>query len=339
MKNRILLSIIMPVYGVEKYIKKCLESVLEQLTDQCELIIINDCTKDSSIEICKEMIKNFNNVKIIEREKNGGLSAARNTGIKYSEGKFCWFIDSDDHIADNAINTILFQLKKNPSDILFFNHYRIDENSNFLSSSKITSNFLNIKCFSDKEIVMGKYLTNNWGFEVWSKVFSLDIIKENELLFEPNIEVFAEDICFFIYFINYCKSINVIDDYLYYYLIRDNSIMRLKKSKVNEMVNLVKKCMVFPDKIPQFDYVHMVLPRLLMIEMKPISDEVYSKISDIYDKGYVLNGFKNPFKNLKKRIILYKKKEAIRQVLLMIYIRKYILGKNIKYIYRIINNL
>ena len=79
-----ILSIILPVYGVEKYIKRCLDSILYQLNDLTELIIVNDCTKDRSIEICKKMTKNIKNVKILERKKNGGLSLARNTGIEFA---------------------------------------------------------------------------------------------------------------------------------------------------------------------------------------------------------------------------------------------------------------
>lgn len=102
------LSIIIPVYNVEKYIATCLNSVLKQVNDKCEVIIINDGSPDSSISIIDEIIKKstFCNLRVIT-QNNRGLSGARNTGIRQSRGRFISFLDSDDVFLDNALEKIL----------------------------------------------------------------------------------------------------------------------------------------------------------------------------------------------------------------------------------------
>ena len=212
------LSIIMPVYGVEKYIEKCLYSVLNQLTKDCELIIINDQTPDSSIKLCRTILEdhNYPNVRIIERDKNGGLSAARNTGIEHARGDYCWFIDSDDYISEKAIRSIINNLNE-CFEILIFNHRRVDQNGVILHESKLLDTVYDVN--KSNENLIGDYLRNNWGFEVWSKVYSMKIIRDKSIRFEPNKEIFAEDICFFLYFSKFVNSIRIISDCNYFYLI------------------------------------------------------------------------------------------------------------------------
>ena len=98
----ILVSIVMPVYNVEKYICNAVKSVLEQTYSKIELIIVNDGTKDNSIEVIANMVKNDKRIRIINRSK-GGLSAARNTGLKECKGKYVLFMDSDDTIENDLI--------------------------------------------------------------------------------------------------------------------------------------------------------------------------------------------------------------------------------------------
>ena len=122
MNNTLLLSIIVPVYNVEKYIEKCISSLLVPNSDDYEIIIVNDGTKDNSIDIVKERF-NDTRIKIIEQE-NAGLSAARNHGIKESKGSFIWCVDSDDWVETKEILGIITELKKEANiDLLYFNKY------------------------------------------------------------------------------------------------------------------------------------------------------------------------------------------------------------------------
>ena len=99
------ISIIVPVYNVEKYVKKCLESISNQTYKNIEIIIVNDGATDSSESICKEFVESEDRAKLYTKE-NGGLSSARNHGIKFATGKYVLFIDSDDYIDEGMVEEL-----------------------------------------------------------------------------------------------------------------------------------------------------------------------------------------------------------------------------------------
>ena len=128
-QKNMILSIIIPVYKVEKYIAKCLESIVRQIgsINDVEIIIVNDGTPDNSMEIVEKYAHDNEYIKIINQE-NQGLSGARNTGIKKAIGDFIWFVDSDDWIEEGFIYRVLPVLKKTDRDILIFRIREYDEN-------------------------------------------------------------------------------------------------------------------------------------------------------------------------------------------------------------------
>ena len=114
------LSLIIPVYNVEQYVGRCLQSCLKQpyvMADDFELVIVNDGTKDNSMAIVEEMTRDCANVTIINQD-NQGLSMARNTGLKAAKGEYVWFIDSDDWIEDGCLHEILARLHETKTDLL-----------------------------------------------------------------------------------------------------------------------------------------------------------------------------------------------------------------------------
>ena len=122
-------SIITPVYGVEKYIKKCAECLFSQTYKNCEFIFVNDCTKDNSIIFLEEVIQKYphlaRNVKIISHEINQGLACARNTGVKYATGEYVMHVDSDDTIESTTVELCVKKVAENNSDAVVFGmrHY------------------------------------------------------------------------------------------------------------------------------------------------------------------------------------------------------------------------
>lgn len=327
--DKSVLSIIIPVYGVEKYIKTCLDSVIPQMTDVCELIIVDDCTPDHSIEICRSIISEYGekHISIIQREKNGGLSAARNAGIEHATGKYCWFIDSDDYILDGAIQRVLNILDNSSIDLLCFDHTRNKENGTIIPTLTSVSEVIELFSDKDKLRVMGRYLLGVWGFEVWRKVFSLDLIKKNNIYFEPNKEIFAEDICFLLYYLTFCNKIKIVPEKNYCYLVRNDSIMGKKTSKLTEMVNLSKKQANYCHRIENFDYFFFVMPRLFEIELIPLTPKADVMCMDLPEKALILDAFKNPLRGVGMRLYLYKKRSTLHQILLMYYVRNTLRGK------------
>lgn len=118
-KNMLLLSIVIPIYNVEKYIETCLNSIYEQHADETlfEVILVNDGTKDLSAEIAKRIIKSHPNSKLITQE-NQGLSIARNTGLACAKGEYVWFVDSDDWLKSGALNVVLPLIKTGKYDMI-----------------------------------------------------------------------------------------------------------------------------------------------------------------------------------------------------------------------------
>ena len=106
-----IISVIVPVYNVEKYLSKCLESILNQSFSQFELILVNDGSTDASGEICNEYAQKYEKIKVIH-QKNGGLSSARNTGIDNATGKYIGFVDSDDYIVPEMYKNLVETAKK-----------------------------------------------------------------------------------------------------------------------------------------------------------------------------------------------------------------------------------
>ena len=130
MKNKV--SILVPVYGVEKYIEQCAVSLMEQTYENIEYIFVNDCTKDNSINILREVINRYpqrkSQVQIINHEKNRGLAAARNTALDASSGEYLWHVDSDDWIALDAVEKLVNIAIAKKSDIIIFGNYNVRRN-------------------------------------------------------------------------------------------------------------------------------------------------------------------------------------------------------------------
>lgn len=330
--GKILLSIIVPVYNVEKYVKKCINSLLDELDECVEIIIVDDCTPDKSIKLCESLVKGIKNVKIIKREYNGGLSAARNTGIEIANGKYCWFVDSDDYIIHGSLKKIINLLKYTNDELILFNHLRVDESGKQIYKSDLKSEFIRISSFRDRIELICKYLKNDYGFEVWRKIFSLDIIKKNQIKFEPNKEVFAEDICFLMYYISYCENIRIISDTYYCYLIRANSIMGKKDIKVNEMINLSYKIYINIKDKRMKEYIDLIMYRLLEIELNSLNRNIELEyIYKISNKEFTMKIVSNPFNNIKLRIKMFGKKSAINQILIAKRIKAILENKKVTY--------
>ena len=128
MDNEILLSVIIPVYNVEKYLKKCLDSVLNQEFKNFEIICIDDCSTDSSLKILKEYAKSNERIKVLQNNTNLGLGLTRNIGLNAAMGKYIHFLDSDDFLnkdAYNIVNKAILEFKS--IDVLVFSYEIFNE--------------------------------------------------------------------------------------------------------------------------------------------------------------------------------------------------------------------
>lgn len=201
------LSIIVPVYNVEKYIIKCISSLLNQNDHNYEIIIVNDGTKDKSIELVKQ---NFSNDKIrIISQLNGGLSSARNTGLQYAIGEYIWFFDSDDWISNNVLKDIINQLSS--CDILYFKSYYMEK-----------ENHTTIYSLPNKESMGVNFVKKRFHHGAPFYIYKKEMLINNNLYFEKGI--YHEDTLFTPQTMFKCKSIKEYEVPVYHRLIRENSI-------------------------------------------------------------------------------------------------------------------
>ena len=227
-------SIIIPIYNVEKYVEQCLESVDGQSYEDYEIILVNDGSTDASEAICKSFVANSNRNYQIINQANGGLSAARNTGLAAAKGQWIVFVDSDDYISTDLLKILDTAMAKNDADLYTFNHNRIDANGNFVAKKLYAVENARLSFKSEAEMtkyIYDEFLNYGLGWEAWGMIYKRSIIEENNISFQDTKDVFAEDLCFALQYLMHVNSIYVLCDLLYNYRIRPGSLLETVDSK------------------------------------------------------------------------------------------------------------
>lgn len=234
-------SIIIPVYNVEKYLTRCLDSIFKQTFSDFEVICINDGSTDSSIQILEKYSKNHKNLRYYNIE-NAGQANARNLGVKYSKGEFICFIDSDDYIANNMVETLVYTQEKDNCDMVLCGIERIFEDgcTHFEKSFKYDADLVekhNIDIYVYPNLIT---IINNSPF---SKLIRRESIINNEIVFP--VGYIYEDLVFTHKLIATGIKISIITDKLYKYIVRKGSTMTSKKSKATDMFDAFNMVLQF----------------------------------------------------------------------------------------------
>lgn len=225
------ISIIIPVYKVELYIRKCIESVINQDYDgQIECIIVDDATPDNSITIAKNLISDYRGYiefQIIRHEKNNGLSAARNTGIMASKGDYIYFLDSDDYIEPYCISSMCDIIKKYPDVEIV----QAGTNSSWGDFNLVGRNDLPDYTENRKWIKKTFLKRNLFLVTSWNKLIKKSFVVNNKLYFKEGIVHEDEHWNFFA--CKYLSSFAICRKNTYNYITRDGSIMQENNEKKN----------------------------------------------------------------------------------------------------------
>ncbi len=291
-------SIIVPIYNVEKYVNKCVDSILAQSYEDFELILVDDGSTDGCPEICDLYQKSDTRVKVIHKE-NGGLSSARNAGLDKATGEFVWFVDGDDCVNPKSLE-ILLKYTKYSCDIIKIGNTHYEENE-FPDFQKRSSRFSHFVGLADKKAVckLAEHACSTQLLTyVWRNIFRLSFLKENSLRFEENL-CYAEDSAFDMKSFLLADGIYFADDILYGYCNRKNSISknRSKDFDIDVLVNFTlydklrdeeyeKHCQFKSDEyykdagifIIKTTYIYALLNRLYMSRQKN-SFLLFKKIS------------------------------------------------------------
>ena len=221
------ISVIVPIYNTEKYVKQSLESICNQTLKDIEIICVNDGTPDNSMDIVKKIEKKDKRIKIINK-KNGGLSSARNAGIKVADGKYIYFFDSDDMLKENALEILYKKMEKDNLDTLFFDAEVKYESEEIKKLSVIGDKFYQRKnkykdSYTGQELFKIMNKNDEYRCNACIQINKTSLLKNNDIRFYEGIihedELFTLNICLV------SKIAGHINENLFIRYIRKDSIM------------------------------------------------------------------------------------------------------------------
>ena len=222
-------SIIVPVYNVEKYLRKCLDSLVNQTLSDIEIIVVNDGTPDKSQVIIDEYVRKYPDKVISIIKENGGQGSARNVGLEKSTGDYIGYVDSDDYVEPNMYEELYNKAKENNSDITVCGNNVVSENYELINKEDV-----------EKEFLLGK-------MAVWNKLYKREIIVNNKIDFRS--KVWYEDLDFTMKVYFSSKKVSYVDKNLYNYVLRKESTMNNNNIKRNlELIQSFESLIDFCNK-------------------------------------------------------------------------------------------
>lgn len=280
-------SILVPVYGVEKYIERCVRSLFEQTYENIEYVFVDDCTKDKSIEILNSVLAEYPNrkkqAKILHHDKNRGLSAARNTALDASTGNYLMHVDSDDYLRKDAISLLVARINQKSSQVLIFSYSIVKSDGVYPVPLQV----------EDKVSLINNYLSNRIPASMWNKFYDSEFYKATEVRSEEGINQ-GEDYVVVPRIIYKAERIDWLEDTLYYY---EQSNVSSYSNNINEMsINNMKRAddLLFgffinvEDKDKFARSLKVLYARSALFLLKTGNRESWSKIGSVYDM-YIRN--------------------------------------------------
>ncbi|WP_442596719.1 glycosyltransferase [Neobacillus sp. D3-1R] len=263
--NNILISVVIPLYNVEKYMEKCIDSVLNQTLSSIEVILVDDGSPDSSGDIADSYLEKDSRIKVIHKE-NGGLSLARNEGIQAATGKYIIFIDSDDWVDKNLLKKAYDRIEETNSEICVFNVIRIHEDSKeTIVQGKDMDEEIDINSYGVENYINSFMLNpKSHRYSAWNRLYNLQFLRENRLFFEPNNEIHSEDMLFNLECCLYLEKVCSIKDPLYFHLLRSGTISSSKKPDITKkLMNLCKRFIEKAHREAKYSEVEGVVPNIV----------------------------------------------------------------------------
>lgn len=321
-------SVIIPVYNVEKFIGKCLDSVFKQTFSDYEIVAVNDGSTDSSLKILERYQISNSKLKIIS-QKNKGLGGARNTGISNAKGEFLVFLDSDDYIASNMLETLDYYLSKYKLDILVFDCIQVDLKDNVLKNSTIDQ-------YSDHYTDLTKKQFLSFEPTACTKIYRKSLYTEHFIEFPE--KLWYEDLATVFKLIPYTKRIGYLKEALYYYVQQNESITHSSNTyRMLEIIDAINSNVEYFKKIGLWKEYYTEL------EWNAILHGLYYSALRLFSCGYkrkeinkIFNYVNKTFPTWKSNIYLkeaiesrYLMKEIVNQKYFQIYLKT---GFCIKYL-------
>lgn len=216
-------SIVMPAYGVEKYIERAIQSILEQTYQEWEILVIDDCSPDKSAVIAENFAKKDSRIQVLHHTENKGLSMARNTGTKAASGEYIWYMDPDDYVSEDLLERVKDSLEKNPAEVVMFG--LVEEYYNPDGKLEYTHTICPDEILYDSQEQLRKDVIRLeqqtlYGY-AWNKIYNLAYLREHQFEYEK--VTLIEDIVFNINYFMDIQRLNLLGFAPYHYGKRMNA--------------------------------------------------------------------------------------------------------------------
>ena len=307
-------SVIVPVYNVEKYLKKCLDSLLNQtIKDDIEVIIVNDGSKDKSQDIIDEYIKKYPNLFKGYIKENHGQGSARNYGVKKATGEYIGFVDADDYIEENMYEVLYNEAKEKNLDIVVCDMVWAYEDGKIEYRSTLPS-FL-------KEFNYKTYILSNPG--PVNKIYKRELWENSKVYFPE--DIWYEDFAIIPALSKYTKKIGYINSKLYYYRQRQNSTMKNTKYDT-KLLDIIKACSYLYEALKDTEYVEE-LEYLYAFQLIYFSSYKFMEFDKYEDIEKCVEEVNSKFPNWKKNSYYIKKPFLFKLYCNLLCRKKYKLAK------------
>jgi glycosyltransferase involved in cell wall biosynthesis len=274
------ISVVVPVYNVEKYISRCIDSILTQTFKDFECVLVDDNSFDESLSICEEYAKKDGRIRVIHNNQNQGLPQVRRTGFTVASGDYILYVDSDDWIESSMLEKMHDKALSSDYDIIWCNYY-LDKETSEIQIDRIKSTD---KTQFIKEVFTKRDFTAAW----WNKLVKRDIV--SRIVF-PHANQ-SEDIPTIIQLIYYAENIGFIDDALYHYCFNPESLSQAADRKSKRLEE------IYANLIEAVDFLKTKMGERISIELEP-------ELSDYINKIKIEHLLHKESRNIRKLFELY----------------------------------
>ncbi len=299
--GEIAVSIIVPIYNVEKHLEQCLSSIINQSFKNIEIILLNDGATDNSLAICN-IFKNTDDRILIYSHENRGLGETRNRGIRIAKGNYLFFVDSDDYLAHDCVESLYAEAMRTGADVVQGESVMFYEESGEKKLEVDLSHIGEIRLNQSSSFSFFRdiFFTHIYKHYAWNKLYKSSFVKRHGILFGDNKKIFAEDTWFQLQFLHYCPHISFTTGSYYYYRQHSSSIMHAaKKDLLSRQATMLEDYLFFIRKNNGSDLERKIAG---MISMDVFTMEALNQIN--INGNYKL--FKSSLNNLHKYAALYK---------------------------------
>ncbi len=322
-EDNVFISVIVPVYNAEKYLDRCLQSILAQTYTYYEIILINDGSTDTSEDICEKYVRKDKRIRIIQKE-NSGVAITRNIGLEVAKGRYISFIDSDDYIKPDMFEKMIMKAKHNDSDMVMCKYF-ID-NAGEIHTATMDYHETYDGWLSIKEGLLKLYYEehHNGLYSLCNKLIKRSIYVENDISFDVSLRR-GEDAWFIFQCLKHCRRVDFIPGAFYYYYQNTGSIMHTIYEDQYEKWVYMRKLLLEENKILKIniDYSRFYkefLYKVVVYCRELIKQHRNDRVLEIIQDEFYLNALKHAKKfPIHIKIIHYFTRKKYQQIVIIFY--------------------